>query len=150
MFSQVLIFRRKLVGSKIEDFQMKTLDPNFKGAVVGPLSEVIYANLKNFKKFTFRVLPEILFSVPVAMYFPKNHFLVNEINSKISILKSAGLIDWWTSKYLQGRKEPLTIVPAKLNIKHLAGGFYIFIGGFTIAVICFIIERFVKISRKWK
>lgn len=130
---------------------MQTLNPYFKGSVVGPLAEVIYANKRNYKNFTFRVLPEILFSIPLAMYFPKNHYLVNEVNTKISILHAAGLINRWTSEYLG---MTYTAAPAKgpkkLNLEQLEGGIFIFVIGCVVGSIIFLFEKLaiIKIYHK--
>lgn len=134
--------------NEIEDLRKKTLDPSFKGAVVGPLSEVMYENKKNYKNFTYHVLPEVLLSMPVAMYYPKNHFLASTVNSKIRIIQSAGLIDKLMSKYLEMPKQTPSTGPSKLSVKHLAGGLYIYVGGCLIAMICFLLEKFCKIAFK--
>jgi hypothetical protein len=120
---------------------MKTLNPYFKGAAVGPLSEVLYANQQNYKNFTFRVLPEKLFSVPVVMYFPKNHYLKDQINSKTNILSSAGLINRWTSNYLwpTPAQNP-QIGPKTLTVGQLAGGIFVYAGGCGLAIFGFISE----------
>lgn len=145
------IFRRKLVGpnESIEKYQMMTLNPNFKGAAVGPLSEAIYANQQNYKNFTFRVLPEVLLSVPMAMFFPKKHFLADEFSHKINILNSAGLIDKWMSNYLiKIPPEDQSAHPKKLTIDQLTGGIYLYLGGTFISLISFIIERNFKVLQR--
>lgn len=125
----------------MEHLQRLTLDPYFKGATVGPSSEVIYANQQNYKNFTLRILPEIVFSVPVAIFLPKNHFLVNEINAKISDFNSAGLITFWTSKYLNSNVKDLpTIGPKKITVSHLAGALFIFVAGCCCSFTCFVVE----------
>lgn len=139
---KLIFFRRKLVGNQsMEYFQKLTLNPYFKGSTVGPSSEVIYANQQNYKNFTLRILPEIVFSVPVAIFFPKNHFLVDEINAKISDFNSAGLISFWTSKYLNANfKDVPTVGPRKITVDHLAGALFIFIAGCGCSFTCFVVE----------
>lgn len=127
---------------------MQTLNPFFKGATVGPLSEVIYANILNSKNFTFHVLPEILFSAPIAMYFPKDHPLSTEFSSRISILHSAGLIDRWTSNYLSlSRKQTSSAVPKKLNVGHLIGMLYIYSAGCIVGLVFFLLENVAKTAK---
>lgn len=134
--------RRKLVGNRsIEYFQKLTLDPRFKGATVGPSSEVIYANQQNYKNFTLRMLPEVVFSVPVAIFLPKNHFLADEISKKISIFNSAGLITFWTSKYLNSNfRDVPNVEPKKITVDHLAGALFIFVAGCCSGITCFVVE----------
>lgn len=128
---------------------MQTLNPNFKGATVGPLSEVIYSNQQNSKNFTFNVLPEPLFSIPVAMYLPKNHFLTNEINAKISILHSAGLIKRWTAEYLQESPKSIpSMGPKQLNVNQLFGILYVFIGGCMLSILFLMLEIIIKVKIK--
>lgn len=131
-----------MVGNKsIGYFQRLTLNPHFKGATVGPSSEVIYSNQQNYKNFTLRILPEIVFSVPVAIFLPKNHFLVSEINEKISIFNSAGLITFWTSKYLNPNfKDVPNVEPKKITVDHLAGALFIFVAGCCSGFTCFVVE----------
>lgn len=136
------ISRRALAGNQsIEYFQKLTLNPYFKGSAVGPSDDVIYANQQNYKNFTLRMLPEIVFSIPVAIYFPKNHYLVDEINAKISDFSSAGLISFWTSKYLNANfKNVPAAGPRQITVDHLAGALFIFIAGSSCSFTCFVVE----------
>jgi hypothetical protein len=143
------IFRRKLVsGNRTIDFyQMQTLNSRFKGAAVGPLYEVIYANQMNYKNFTFRVLPEIIFASPVALYLPKNHFLEAEIERCIGLLHSAGLIDYWQNQYLDvsyKNYKQANSGPKILTFDHLSGIFFIWIGGCCVSLVCLCFEMFYK------
>jgi len=133
-----------LIGSEsIEKFQLKTLDPHFTGAAVGPLSEVTYSNQLNYENFTLNVMAEILFSVPVVILFPKNFYLVNEINLRINIMHAAGLIDYWKTKYSNAdyaRAKTNAPRPKKLSLFNLSGGFYIWVGGSLLAFVVCVIE----------
>lgn len=125
---------------------MQTLNPYFSGAAIGPLSETMFANQQNYKKFTFHILQEILFSVPIAMYFPKNFYLVQEINKKVGIIQSTGLIDYWISFYLNSAfmKFQTSKSPKKLNLSHLSGGFLLWAGGCLLGMLFFISELFIR------
>lgn len=127
---------------------MQTLNPSFKGACVGPLSDVIYANQQNRKNFTLHILPETIFSFPVAMFFPKNHFLVNEVNLRIRNLQSSGLVERWISNYLDTsiKKVPLSVL-RKLNLSHLSGGFSIYLSGCLFGLLCFLGELLLRRRR---
>jgi hypothetical protein len=97
------------------------------------------------------VLPEILFALPVAMYFPKNHFLANEVDSKISNLHSAGIIDRLIENYLVAiPKQSSSPGPKKLNFEQLTGGIYIFLGGCLIGILTFLVEILMKASQSRK
>jgi hypothetical protein len=126
---------------------MQTLNTDFKGAAVGPFSEVIYANQINHKNFTFRVLPEIIFAFQIAMYLPKNHFLVDEIEKCIGLLHSAGLINYWEKLYVNSFYMNYKVGddgPKILTFGHLSGIFYILMGGCGLSFICFLFELFHK------
>jgi hypothetical protein len=108
---------------------------------LGPLSEVVLLNKENENNFTLKILPEILFSVPIAMYFPKNHYLASIIDAKVKILHSAGLIDYWISQYLTyTNKEVPSTRPKMLTVEQLAGGMYVLLMGYGIGVLAFLAE----------
>lgn len=105
--------------------------------------------MHNQKNFTLRILPEILFSLPLAMYFPKNHYLAEIIDKKVKLLHSAGLLDFWTSSYLkQLNKDISSPGPSMLTIEQLAGSFYILLGGLTLGTFVFIVELSVHVFKE--
>ena len=127
----------------IEYWQMKTLDTKFKGSAAGPITEVIYANQLNYKNFTFNILPEKLFSYPVAMFFPKNHYLIKYVENSIGHLQSAGLVHFWMSRYFDFSILNYAVVntdPKKMTFDHLSGIFIIWLSGCIIACVCFSLE----------
>lgn len=102
---------------------------------------MLFTNLQNRKNFTLQTLSEILFSLPVAMYFPKNHFLPDEFDTKISSLNAAGLIERWKLNYLPPLPEAFVSKhPKKLKLEQLLGGIYIFLGGCLMAFVSFLVE----------
>lgn len=136
---------RKYVGNQtMLYFTLKTLNPYNRIATVGPLTDILYDNQKNYKNFTFKILPEILLAVPVAMYFPKNHFIVNEISSRINNIESAGLKNYFISKYLFVVKEDVSTPLVKLNLDHLSGGFVLYLGGCIFGIATLLLEISIK------
>lgn len=122
---------------------MKTLNPKFKGAVCSSLDEVVYLNQKNFKNFSFHISNEFLKTSPVVFYFPKHTFLVNTMNDKVSLLKSAGLIDFWVSRHMNRRYAKIkaaVLGPRKLNFYQLSGILSVWCGGCVGSFIIFIFE----------
>lgn len=137
--------RRKYVGNRtISFFMQKTLDPHNKLATVGPLSEVLYENQKNYKNFTYKILPEILFSVPVALYLPKHHFMVSEMSTRINSIESVGLTKFYVSKYLTVVKEDTATPLRKLNLDHLSSGFVLYLVGCSFGIVALAIEVSIK------
>jgi hypothetical protein len=111
----------------------------------GPLSEVVLLNKENENNFTLRILPEVLFSVPIAMYFPKNHFLDNLIDQKINVLNSAGLVDYLIAKYAPKPVELETMSgPKRLTFDQLAGGIYVCLAGSLMSFLAFVVEVLMK------
>jgi hypothetical protein len=89
------------------------------------------------------VLPENLFSIPIALYLPKNHYLVNEVDTSVRLIHSTGLIDYWISKYVHLFYLNYQIVdnePKKLTFTQLYGIFIIWIGGCLLSILLFVIE----------
>lgn len=136
--------------SEYKNGQMKTLDSNFKGAFVSSYDEILHLNQLHHKNFTFNVCNEIILTVPVVFYIQKNSYLTEVINEKLDDLKSAGLIDYWISKYLDPKYlkvKKLERGPTKLSLKELLGAFQLFAFGTTVATATFAIEgvyRFIK------
>lgn len=131
---------------------MKTLNPSFKGGVIQPLLEVIYANQLNYKNHTFNVLQEYLLDVQIVFYFPKSFYLTKPIDLKIGVLKAAGLVNLWMERYIDRSYIKIKQLKTKakiMNIQQLSGGFQILVLGLTIATVAFIselISQFVKFT----
>lgn len=122
---------------------MKTLDPTFKGAVVSVMDELLHLNKKNFKNYTFRVLHEHLYTGQACWAFPKNSYLVETFNDKLSAFTENGLIAVQTSKYMDPKYLNVKEVKQgakKLNYDQLFGGFQVWIGGLLISLFLFCLE----------
>lgn len=122
----------------------KTLDPLYKGGVIVPLMEVIYSNQMNHKNFTLKVLKEYLLDIPIVYLFPKNFYLMDEINEKMGVLKAAGLVSLWMDRYLDKRYvnvEDSSGEPKVLSVQDLKGGFEMYFLGVFTSIIVFVLER---------
>lgn len=134
--------------------QMKTLDSHFKGAVVSSVDEILYLNKLHHKNYSFNACDEVIMTVPVVFYLQKNSYLSEIFNEKIDDLRSAGLIDYWISKYLDTKY--LRVIkkysgPTKLNFRELLGAFQLFGFGLIMAIVAFVVEWFlgeIKIRRR--
>lgn len=103
----------------------------------------MYLNQKNFKNFTFHVLNEHLKISPVVFYFPKNSMLVKAFNEKISVLKAAGLIDYWISQHMNVqyiKMKNKAIGPRRMTLQQLIAVFNILIVGCAVGSVSFILE----------
>lgn len=142
-------FFRRLIISNAEtsSYQLQTLNPDFSGAVCSSLDEIVYLNQKNFNNFSFHISNEYLKTSPVVFYFPKNSFLVDVVDEKMGLLKTAGLIDFWISKhmdlkYIKGRATETK--PSRLSFQKLRGIFIIWLIGCLFGFIVFITEFLLK------
>ena len=133
-------FRHAVVDfAKVEEYQQKTLKPSFKGAVFNYLSSILYINLLNRNNFTYNVLEESLITNEIVFYFSRNFYLVDEINSIISNMKSGGFIHYLRSKYLKNDFLG-NISNLSLSFEQLNGVFQILMYGLMIASFSFVIE----------
>lgn len=120
-----------------------TLDPEFKGAVCSSLDEIVYLNQRNYKNFTFRVSTEYLKTSPVAFFFRKNSYLIEAFNEKLSVLKAAGLVDFWISKFMDIKYIKLkeaAASPRTMKLDQLKGVFIMWLIGCCVGLIAFIFE----------
>lgn len=107
------------------------------------MDEVLSLNKLNHKTFTYRVLPEYLYSFNNGIYFRKNSPFVEAFDEKISLFKSAGLIEFWVSKYLDIsylNVKTMSTLPRKLNMKQLEGGFRLWMYGCIASFAALLIE----------
>jgi hypothetical protein len=149
-----LNFRSKLIKlTEMENIQMETLDPTFKGSVFTYLSIVLYSNAMNRNNFTLQICKETLLTNQIVFYFTKNFYLVHKFNELISSFKSAGIVDYFISKYIDVTLTPLkstTQHPTKLTLENLKGIFQLLIYGLSISLGCFVIEILIWNLKKWR
>lgn len=109
--------------------------------------EVVLASyisiVKKYDLSICRIKKEPFFLNHVVFYFYKNHFLVKPVDQKISIFKSAGLIDYWISKYRPQKSNSVLTAkksPKVMTLFDLSGVFLILIYCSTGCVIFFAME----------
>lgn len=139
----------------MDEYRRKTLDPNFKGAVLSSMDEVAYLNKKHVNArvngLTYHNLKESIFTSQVAMFFQKNSYLTEAFDQKIKRLKSNGLINYWISQYIDFNYlnvKQIRKAPDKLNLPQLLGGFQIWFCGICVSSIAFIAEVIVRAVKK--
>jgi hypothetical protein len=119
------------------------LNPYSKVAFVSTYDEIVYANKENYRNFTYNVCNEVIMTVPVVFYTKKNSYLTEVINEKIDQLKSAGLVDYFVSKYLDPKYLRVKRVeqgPRKLNLNELLIAFELFGVGVMSSLVILSIE----------
>jgi hypothetical protein len=138
-------FRKKVIKTvDVENYCRKTLDQNFKGAVFNYLSRVLYSNQQNGSEFAYKILKEPLMSNQMVIYMKRYFFLLDEINEKINIMISSGIIDFIVSKYadrhIKANSKPFR--QTKLTMNHLQGIFQVWCFCLILAFIVFVCEMF--------
>lgn len=91
--------------------------------------------------------------IPVAIYFPKNSYMVDSFNRKLMLFDNAGLIQYWASanmdtKYLNFKA--VTTGPQRITLQHLSGTLNTLLGGLALSVLVFLLEVFGILIRKIK
>lgn len=139
--------RRVVINeSETSSYQLKTLNSNFKGAVVSSLDEISYLNTLNRHHYTLLISREFLTNSLIVQYFPKNSLLVEAFDETIGNLKAAGLIEKWISKfisldYVNLREESSPRAPSPLTFNHLEGIFVFWVVASMVSSLVFMIER---------
>jgi hypothetical protein len=121
----------------------QTLDDYSKVAFVSSYDDVLYQNERNHKNFTYNVCNEVIMTIPTVFYLRKNSYLTEVINEKIDQLKSAGLIDYFISKYLDPkylRVKRIEQGPRKLNVRELLVAFKLLVIGLLSSLVGFVYE----------
>lgn len=148
------IFRKvPFDADHFQEAQISTLNPNFRGAVVSSNDEIVHLNKLNYKNFSYTVCNEMILTVPVVFYLHKDSYLTEVFSEKIDDLKSAGLIDYWISKYVDSKYLNIDSKDKsrkKLNYQELSGAFQLFAVGLICSVIAFMIENLMSLRSKRK
>jgi hypothetical protein len=115
------------------------LQPNH-AILASKISAILSFDLSNC-----RILNEIISINPVVLYFRKNHFLIESFNEKLSLYKSAGLIEFFITLY--SKKSFASngqTGPKVLTVFDLSGGFKVWFFGLAIATSVFLLEKLVN------
>lgn len=118
-------------------------DPSLKIALIATTPFVHHINQHTDQNTTLTTCKQQLLTIPIVLYFRKNHYLVKEVNEKISMINAAGLSEYWTKIHLEktlrnGLKNKREL--RKLNLHHLFGSIQIWIGGCIIGLVTFVVE----------
>jgi Ligated ion channel L-glutamate- and glycine-binding site len=112
-------------------------------AILTAMTRVIKMNVKYHKTFVLRICREIEASVSIVIYYRKDFYLINEINKKIQVFISSGIVDFWIKKHLDMRFlyfQNDIRGPQKLSLQHLTGAFDILIVCYPLWCIVFTLE----------
>lgn len=86
---------------------------------------------------------------PVNIFAQKNSVFLEEINVKIEDLKSAGLIDYWCSKFIRkGREKEAINEVTVFKFRHVKACFILLSMGIGASLITFLLEMVLKLFLK--
>lgn len=87
----------------------------------------------------------------LVIYFRKSFYLVDEINDKIRLFKSSGIINFFISKYADEKYKKIQTGddgPSKLTVNHFIGIIQLWLFGLVISFVSFVVEIFAIKIRK--
>jgi hypothetical protein len=153
-FKYLLLIRRKIIDlADVDNYCRKTLDPNFKGVVFQYITNALYSNQQNFKRFTYKICPEPLMTNHLIIYFRKNFYLVDEISERILRLRSTGIFNFFISKYAEAKFMKVdsdNTGPSQLTVYHFIGIIQLWIFGLGVSSVLFLVEVCVHWIRRRK
>lgn len=107
------------------------------------MTNVIHANMRNQKSFAHTVCKEVIHLVSVVMYFPRDFYLVDAIDKKISLFLASGIMSHLIEKYVDMRYWNVKLIregAKELKIQHLRGAFILWAVLNFCSTIIFIME----------
>jgi hypothetical protein len=145
-------FRRKLITNDKDLIFNKPLDEDVKtAAFMTSLTDVIYRNEQNYKDFVLKVCKEQLMTVNIVMYFPKNSYLREAFNRKLSDLMTSGIVQYWINKFADPKFLNINMAqnaPKRLRVEQLSGVLNVWLIGCAVGFLAFLIEIFSATIKK--
>lgn len=136
----------RIVPSSIDEmrhyFDEISSDSSFNAALGESFKSLYYSDLYNSKVFAH--CRDSLLTIPQVIYTVKDFYLLEAINEKVELLKSAGLIDFWWNQFIETPKVPAQNVPKSLRLHNFDGCFGILFCGSFLGFVTFLIELFMK------
>lgn len=86
--------------SEMPAYEFMTLNQSLHGAVFKHKMPVLYQNFINRHNYTLNICPVTIYTNSFVFYFTQNFYLMQDMNNLIGNFKSAGLIDFIISKYI--------------------------------------------------
>jgi hypothetical protein len=126
------------------------LEPNFRGAVFNYESQILYIS-QNYKNASYTMSNERFLTTPFVIYFRKNHFLIDEVNTYIELMHANGFIKHTALNYFVRNKFQRTshVETRPLEMHQILGIFKIYVVCLVITFVVFIIELLsVKVKGK--
>lgn len=127
----------------VDEYCLKTLNPEFKGVVFQYLTNALYNNQQNFKTFSYKICRESLMTNHLVFYFRKGFYLVETINEKIRVFRSSGITNFFISRYSDEKYRKIEMAsdgPTPLTVHHFIGIIQLWIFGLVFSSVLFSVE----------
>lgn len=119
----------------------QSFNSDFKGILFLPSAQMKYFTQSSSKLKYFKIIEHPRTVIPSIFHFSKQFLFANEIDEKIGIFQSAGLIKFWTDLEIHHfHKVNEIVAPTKLTFKHVQVLFDFLIVGLFISFIAFSLE----------
>jgi hypothetical protein len=145
-FSNIIHFRTKISPS-VQNESLKTLDPSFKGAVFTYVGDALFWNKQSVMNYTLKLCKQRFLLNQRVFYFPKDFYLIQEINYQISALSANGILNNIISKYVDYAFLNVKSVDFELqaiSLEQISGIFYVGSVCLTISISVFFGEMFTR------
>lgn len=119
---------------------MKFYNNNIDGVVLSNHLSLHYFNLVNSPQRRLSFTKDRLFVYFPAILFRKKSILKELFNEEMQKLTQAGLVQLWTTKYMDSRNMKINRIPETIQMEHIIGAFYICLALYLVSFITFISE----------
>lgn len=109
---------------------------------------VIYANRMHRNSWSHLICKEYAYTVNHVFYFPKNFYLSEAFNNKLSALLASGTISHLIGKYMDMRywkMKPAKKGPQPLTFENMEGTFILWAALCTSSLVVLTVEVLIKI-----
>lgn len=109
--------------------------------------------MQHKQSFTQKVCKEYIWTDNMVMFFPKNFYLIESINKRVSGFIDSGVMSHLVGKYVDLRYWHVKASkngPQKLKFEHLEGAFWLLLALLLVSVIVLAIEIFVDVIQSAK
>lgn len=127
----------------------QSFNSDFQGIIFLPSAQMRFFTQNSSKIEHFKIIEQPRIFIPSIFHFSNQFLFANEIDKKITMFQSAGLIKYWTDLEIHHiYKVNEILAPTKLTFKHVRILFDILIVGhivsFKVFILELIYERFVS------
>ena len=139
-----VLHRTKILSA--EEFNSKLMDmiddPYYNGAFLTSSGHLAYRNMKLYPKRFHEYAPKPLYILNIVIYMNLGSCLTDYFNQMLFKLISSGLINKWTSEFIDSKylKRPIDDESKSLSLDQLEGAFQLLVCGLIMGFVAFCLE----------